>query len=102
MKTDGLNVYPAGLSGYHHKRFVIRDPEAVSKELPWVHTLIANAKSMIGGAHPGVSPAHLQSYLSEFCWRFSRRRFPGELFDRLVYACITGSTLTWSRLVGVS
>ena len=102
VKTDGLPAYRAGLSGYQHERVVIKDPKASSKELPWVHILVANAKNMIRGAHHGVSPKHLQSYLSEFSWRFSRRRFSGELFDRLLYTCITGTGLSWCQLVGGS
>ena len=102
VKTDGLPAYHAGLSGYRHEKIVIKDPKAASKELPWVHILIANVKNMIRGTHHGVSPKHLQPYLSEFCWRFSRRQFSGELFDRLLYTCITGSSLSWCQLVGSS
>ena len=102
VRTDGLPAYRAGLSGYHHEGIVIKDPKAASKELPWVHILIANAKNMIRGTHHGVSPKHLQPYLSEFSWRFSRRRFHGELFDRLLYTCITGTGLTWGELTGTA
>jgi len=42
----------------------------------------------------GVSPTHLQDYLSEFCWRFSRRRFGPELFDRLLWTCIVASPVS--------
>lgn len=102
VKTDGLPAYPAGLTGYHHEKIIIKDPRAASRELPWVHILIANAKNMIRGAHHGVSRKHLQPYLSEFCWRFSRRRFGGELFDRLLWACINGFRLTWDQLAGAT
>lgn len=91
VKTDGLPAYLAGLGGYHHESIVIKDPKTASRKLPWVHILIANAKNTIRGAHHGVSPTHLQAYLSEFCWRFSRRRFGPELFDRLLWTCIVAS-----------
>ena len=33
-----------------------------------------------------TSTKYLQSYLSEFCYRFNRRSFHGQIFDRLVLA----------------
>ncbi len=103
VKTDGLGSYRSGLSGFEHDRMVLGSGPAASEKLPWVHILIANVKGMLRGVHHGVSPDHLQPYLSEFCWRFSRRHFEGELFDRLLWACITGGDpLTWAQLVGTS
>lgn len=103
VSTDGLGSYRSGLSGFEHDRTVLGSGPAASEKLPWVHVVIANAKGMLRGVHHGVSPKHLQPYLSEFCWRFSRRHFEGELFDRLLYACITGDDpLTWAQLVGAS
>lgn len=99
VKTDGLRPYQKGLSSFNHERVVLDGPESASKELPWVHILIANMKGIIRGVHHGVSPKHLQPYLSEFSWRFSRRRFQNELFDRLLYTCIVGTPLTWLQLV---
>jgi len=36
--------------------------------------------------------------MAEFCYRFNRRRWEGELFDRLVKACMTSSGVTYSEL----
>ena len=94
VKTDGLPAYNAGLTGYHHEQVIIKDPKTASKKLPRVHILVANAKNTIRGAHHGVSPTYLQRYLSEFCWRFSRRRFGPELFDRLLWTCIIASPVS--------
>lgn len=102
VATDGLGSYRKGLSGFEHQRTVLGSGQAASEKLPWVHIVIANVKGMIRGVHHGVSPKYLQPYLSEFCWRFSRRRFEGELFDRLLYSCITARPLTWGQLVGAS
>jgi len=103
VKTDGLGSYRSGLSGFEHDRMVLGSGPAASEKLPWVHILIANVKGMLRGVHHGVSSDHLQPYLSEFCWRFSRRHFEGELFNRLLWACITGGDpLTWAQLVGTS
>ena len=51
------------------------------------------------GAHRGVSEKHLQSYLSEICYRFNRRFWERELFDRLIKACVSTETITYSQLV---
>lgn len=102
VATDGLGSYRRGLSGFCHEATVLGSGQAASEKLPWVHVVIANVKGIIRGVHHGVSRKHLQPYLSEFCWRFSRRRFEGELFDRLLYSCITARPLTWGQLVGAS
>ena len=100
VMTDGFLAYNLALSGYNHTAKVIHDPESAASKLPWVHILIANAKGTIRGVHHGVTPKNLQGYLSEFCWRFSRRNFNGELFDRLLWTCIKVKPLTWGVLTG--
>jgi hypothetical protein len=50
-------------------------------------------------AHRGVSEKHLQSYPSEVCYRFNRLFWEKELFDRLMRACGSTETITYSQLV---
>jgi predicted RNA-binding Zn-ribbon protein involved in translation (DUF1610 family) len=69
------------------------------KLLPWIHRVISNAKAVIRGAHRGVSEKHLQASLSEICYRFNRRFWEKQLFDRLVKACISSETITHEQLV---
>ena len=90
IRTDGWRSYGKVVKGVDlsHCRVVLKDPKAAGKLLPWVHRIIANAKSVIRGAHRGVSKKHLQAYLSEICYRFNRRFWGKELFDRLVRACV--------------
>ncbi|MDL1964722.1 MAG: transposase, partial [Deltaproteobacteria bacterium] len=57
-----------------------------------------NVKAVIRGTHRGVSEKHLQSYLSEVCYRFNRRFWERELFDRLVRACLSTETITYAQL----
>ena len=40
-------------------------------------------QDMIRGPHPGVDPKHLQAYLDEFTFRFTRRRTPMAAFQSL-------------------
>jgi len=101
IRTDGWRSYGRAAKGMDmsHYKVVLRDPKAAGKLLPWVHRVISNAKAVIRGAHRGVSEKHLQAYLSEICYRFNRRYWEKELFDRLVKACISTKTITHDHLV---
>jgi len=84
--------------GYHHfpKEFNSKDnPD----HLKWLHTIISNAKAFIGGTYHGLGQKHLQSYLDEYCYRFNRRKFKGQLFNRLLNACASTDTVTFGELV---
>lgn len=102
IRSDGWKSYgkAAKDKGLSHCRIVLRNPKTAGKVLPWVHRLIANAKSVIRGTHRGVSGKHLQIYLSEICYRFNRRFWEKELFDRLVTACASTETITYARVIG--
>jgi len=102
IRTDGWRSYGkvANNKDMEHCKVVLRNPGDAGKLLPWVHRVISNAKSVIRGAHRGVSNKHLQNYLSEICYRFNRRFWERELFDRLVQACVTTNTITYKELVG--
>ena len=67
----------------------VLEPEEVGKVLPWVHLAISNAKRLLLNIYHDISPKYLQSYLSEFCFKFNRRYFGEALFDRLVIAALT-------------
>lgn len=101
IRTDGWRSYGSATKGkdVSHYKVVLRDPKAAGRLLPWVHRVISNAKAVIRGSHRGVSEKHLQSYLSEICYRFNRRFWEKELFDRLVAACVRSGTITQDQLV---
>ena len=84
--------------GYDHNPVVMKD-EGNDSALLWLHTVISNAKSYILGTYHGLDRMHLQRYLNEFCYRFNRRFFDGELFDRLLLACTKGNTITYQKLI---
>lgn len=71
-----------------HKSQVI-DPKDIGKVLPWVHIAIANAKTLLADMYHGVKPEFLQEYLNEFCYKFNRRYFGEDLFDRLLMIAAT-------------
>jgi transposase-like protein len=95
--TDGWPSYNVvGRMGHEHVREVSgKEPNAALK---WVHILASNSKAFLLGTFHGIGRKHLQSYLDEFCYRFNRRRWEDELFDRLVTACATSSGVTYSEL----
>jgi transposase-like protein len=101
IRSDGWRSYQTVSKklGIIHNRAVLRDPKDSMKLLPWTHKVIANAKAVFAGPHRGVSRKHLQSYLSEVCYRFNRRFWGREVFHRLLFACASTSTITRDELM---
>jgi len=100
ISTDKYRSYMALVAqGYQHeaKEFNVK---ANPDHLKWLHTIVSNAKAFIGGTYHGLDLKHLQAYLNEFCYRFNRRKFKGEFFNRLVKCCISNYTITYPELVG--
>jgi len=79
----------------HAKVFLPKEDE---KHLKWLHTIVSNAKAFIAGTFHGLDQKHLQRYLDEFCYRFNRRFFLDELFNRIIYSCITSQKLRYTEL----
>lgn len=99
IKTDGKKVYPPLTEiGFRHRGHILGSPERAGEILPWVHILIANAKRFMQGTHHREAPKHLQRFLDEFDYRFNRRWFKGQLFDRLLTACASAPSITFGEL----
>lgn len=101
IRSDGWKSYGTAAKNKNlsHCKIVLRDPKAAGRLLPWIHKVISNAKAVIRGTHRGVSEKHLQAYLSEITYRFNRRFWEQELFDRLIQACVTAETITYKKLI---
>lgn len=99
IRSDGWRSYGKATrsKNIEHCKVVLRDPKLAGKLMPWIHRVISNTKSVIRGTHRGVSSKHLQSYLSEIAYRFNRRFWETELFDRLVQACVCAETVTYGK-----
>jgi transposase-like protein len=97
--TDGWSGY-TGLSdhGYVHRKTVLStsgDPAHVS--MPGVHRISALVKRWFLGTHQrSFAPAHLQSYLEEYTFRFNRRtsRSRGLVFRRLIEQAVRTGPIT--------
>ena len=97
IHTDDYPSYNVLDVAFDHLGETVKPYEAMEK-LPWVHILIGNVKNFIRGTYHGVSHKHLQSYLSEFCYRFNRRFNQLLITDRLLTACLNTSTITYAEL----
>jgi transposase-like protein len=103
VRTDGWTGYN-GLSkhGYLHERVVLSSSgDAAHVSMPGVHRIASLLKRWILGTHQGsVVPAHLQSYLEEFTFRFNRRssRSRGLVFRRLMEQCIVTKPITEAKV----
>jgi len=97
--TDGWSPYNALESGNRkHFPVFVGSGENAPKVLPWVHTMISNIKGNLRGIYHGVSTKHISRYLSEFCYRFNRRFWENQLFDRVLTACLNCNTITFAEL----
>ena len=83
IHSDGYGSYIPALEGYTHEH---KPYNPNSGLLHWLHIVISNAKAFILGTYHGLPKKHLQAYLDEYCFRFSRRDFGPRLLERLVLA----------------
>lgn len=100
FKTDALQSHWVLRSMGHALVAKVIPAFEAHVELPWVHKAISLAKRFILGTYHGVSAKHLQRYLDEFCFRFNRRRYAGEIAMRLLNACLLCPPVANSALTG--
>jgi hypothetical protein len=88
-KTDKWRGFNNLKDIIHRHRPIIVPPNEAPKKLPWVHTMISNAKrNILGINHNNIKDGYLQNYLNEFCYKTNRRYFGDKLFDRLMIASV--------------
>jgi transposase-like protein len=89
VQTDGWNGY-VGLekAGYAHRPRTLPTGADIDEWLTWSHVVISNFKRWALDIFHGVSPAHLQAYLDEFCYRLNRREKREDIFRRLLNRCL--------------
>jgi transposase-like protein len=101
IKSDGAAHYSAAEKkmGYGHERSVaMDDPKKTAEHLKWVNMLTSNLKRFLLSTYHGVFPKYRDAYLAEFAYRFNRRYWPYQAFDRLLYACLKGTPTTLCEL----
>jgi len=102
IKSDGAGAYvKAKKNGYEHDRVVtMKNPDAGHEHLKWVNTLTSNLKRFLLSTYHGVDPKYRKSYLEEFAYRFNRRYWPHQAFDRLLYACLNATPVPLPEIKG--
>lgn len=100
IKADGAGAYTkAADAGYTVEQVVAhKNPELAHEHLKWVNMLTSNLKRFLLSTYHGVYPKYRRAYLAEFAYRFNRRYWPHESFDRLLYACINTKVITLPEL----
>jgi transposase-like protein len=99
LLSDGLAAY-GKLKEHFSLEQKVFDPIAKPEHLKWLHIIVSNAKAFILGTYHGLGDKHLQLYLDEFAFRFGRRFWQDQLFNRLLCACAHSSTFTRHDLIG--
>jgi transposase-like protein len=98
ISSDAYRSYAAlANEGFEHKPLKF-NPKDNPDHLHWLHTVISNSKAFIAGTYHGLDSKHLQAYLDEFCYRFNRRTFTCELFNRLLLCCVFTKAISYSEL----
>jgi hypothetical protein len=101
------SIISDGWAGYEKLNTVVKDHQycqidskLAGKILPWVHTMISNAKRSLLGTHHWVSDTYLQNYLNEYCYRTNRRYFGQKLWERLMVVAVEDTS--YGKLIYVN
>lgn len=101
--SDGLACFKGACEelGLEHERIVVSKQVQRSvdiKSFTWVNTALGNLKKFINGTHQSITGNYVQRYLAEFQYRYNRRFNLKSIFNRLLFACVTGTYLNAQQL----
>ena len=89
LVTDDSTSYPDLKKHVKSHVAVVVTHDKIPKLLPWVHITISNTKRLLLDVHHKLKKEYLQYYLSEFCYKFNRRYFGVNIFDRLLITAVS-------------
>jgi transposase-like protein len=100
LKSDGDASYLAAKEkGYQVESVVFdKEPDKAKDHLKWIHWVSSNTERGLVSTYHGCFPKYRKAYLAEFAYRFNRRYWPHQAFDRLLTACILGKKITLDEL----
>ena len=100
VKSDGSGAYQKiKRKGFKNLQSVYaKNPAQTAAHLKWVNMLTSNLKRFLLSTYHGVFPKYRNAYLAEFAYRFNRRYWPRQAFDRLLFACINAKPVTLPAL----
>jgi transposase-like protein len=101
LRSDGSASYNSvGEEGHTREAHAMwGDRTKNDRVLPWVHVLASNSKRFLLSTHHGIAKKYLSRYLGEFIYRYNRRQWADQLFERLLFACLTAEPVTKYRLI---
>lgn len=97
--NDGFSAYQT-LAQERSMLTMKFDPVNNPDHMKWLHKAISNAKSFILGTYHGIKGKYLQAYFDEYCYRYNRRKFKSEWFNRLLTASISADPISLAVLKG--
>lgn len=101
LKSDGASVYrqAAKQHGYGiEQSSYSQRPGATRRHLKWVNIVTSNFKRYLLSTYHNTSRKYAKVYGAEFAYRFNRRNWPHQAFDRLLFACAQVGPKTLSEL----
>lgn len=101
LKSDGNQSYASAKErGYQLDPINFsKEPDRAKEHLKWIHWVSSNIKRGLLSTYHGCFPKYRKAYLAEFAYRFNRRYWPREAFERLLFACILGKPKTLKDIV---
>ncbi|MGC8765655.1 MAG: transposase, partial [Brevinematia bacterium] len=87
-------------NGKEYRSIKEYDRDKRKEILKWLNLLMHNIKSVMKGTYHSGCRKHLQLYLDEYCYRFNRRFWEKELFNRLLLASVNSKAVTYAELTG--
>jgi hypothetical protein len=95
VKTDKYTSYVKLFRIIKKHIYSVIPKKMAGKELPWVHTVIANAKRNFLNNFHHINDIYLQNYLDEFAYKLNRR-YIYNLFDNALAASVD---FNWKLMV---
>lgn len=88
LKSDGAAAFKqAETKGYQVEQVPFKkEPDRAKEHLKWIHWLSTNLKLRLASTYHGCWPKYRKAYLAEFAYRFNRRYWTHQAFDRLLLA----------------
>jgi transposase-like protein len=96
LKADGnwgyVNAAKDGRYALERSLYT-KDKEKTRAHLKWINVLTSNLKRFLLSTYHGIHPKYRRAYLAEFSYRFNRRYWPYQAFDRLLLACVNAKPI---------
>jgi len=100
IRCNGYSAYNKLVENGYQADAGNYDSKDRSQRMKWPHIIISNVKAFMAGTYHGLSDIHLQAFLDEFCYRFNRRFWQGQLLDCTLASCTHSLPFTRYALIG--